>query len=105
MGGVSCVLCSWDRALCCTLERVLSKGAQALWAPDPLLGEVTISPELFLLAFSVSPELFPSPLLSSYLNLFSDSSSISFGGGDLKKDSNLQGYFCLFVLIFPFFIT
>ena len=85
-GWVSCMLCSWDRALCCTLESVLSKGAQVLWAPDPLLQEFTSSPGLFLLAFSVSSELFPSPSLSSCLNLFSVSSSFLWG----KSQERLQ---------------
>lgn len=89
-GWVSCVLCSWDMALCCTLESVLSEGAQVLWAPDPLLHVVTVSPKLFLLAFSVSSELSPSPSPSSCLKSFQFLQVFPLGG-NLKKDFDLQG--------------
>lgn len=89
-GWVSCVFCSWDTALCCILKSVLSQGAQVLWAPDPLLHGVTVSPGLFLLAFSVSSELFPSPSPSSCLKSFQFLQVFPLGG-NLKKDSDLQG--------------
>lgn len=88
-GWVSCVLCSWDTALCCTLESVLSEGAQVLWAPDPLLHVVTVSPRLFLLT-SVSSELSPSPSPSYCLKSFQFLQVFPLGG-NLKKDSDLQG--------------
>lgn len=88
-GWVSCMLCSWDRALCCTLESVLSKGAQVLWAPDPLLQCAPHLSRAFSTGLLCVLRIVSQSFAEFLSELFSVSSSVSFGG-NLKKDSDLQ---------------
>lgn len=87
--GILCALLLGYGSVLHTRE-CAQRGCSGALGSDPLLHVVTVSPRLFLLAFSVSSELSPSPSPSSCLKSFQFLQVFPLGG-NLKKDSDLQG--------------